>query len=90
MGCRWHCFILKRQYAKSSHELMIQSFAGVHCLSNTGFYCYGERRPRVGSNRVRQLRNKILNETRSAESHVADVEQQDDSLTDNSYATGHY
>jgi len=52
----------------------------VNHLSITNYLLLGGSIERVGMNRIRQLRNKILNETPSAESHVAALEQQEQSM----------
>jgi hypothetical protein len=54
--------------SKSRHGLMIQILAGLITYLLLAIYCHEEHGEKVSIKRVRELRNKILNETREAES----------------------
>jgi hypothetical protein len=50
--------------ARSEHGLMIQILAGLITYLLLAIYCHEQHNEKVSIKRVRQLRNKILNETR--------------------------
>lgn len=53
--------------SRSQHGLMIQILAGLITYLLLAIYCHEQHGERVSIKRVRELRNKILNETRAAE-----------------------
>lgn len=73
--------------SRSRHGLMIQILAGLITYLLLAIYCHEEHGERVTIKRVRELRNKILNETRNAESNESDIEKQDNNSTNNLYAS---
>ena len=66
---------------------MIQILAGLITYLLLAIYCHEEHGERVTIKRVRELRNKILNETRNTESNESDIEQQDKNSSNNRYAS---
>jgi hypothetical protein len=50
--------------ARSEHGLMVQILAGLITYLLLAIYCHEQHNEKVGIRRVRQLRNKILNEDR--------------------------
>ena len=63
--------------SRSRHGLMIQMLAGLITYLLLAIYCHEEHGEPVSIKRVRQLRNKILNESRVAEFNEPDIEPQD-------------
>lgn len=61
--------------SRSHHGLMIQILSGLITYLLLAIYCHEQYNERVSIQRVRQLRNKILNETRAAK--AADLENVD-------------
>ena len=53
--------------ARSKHGLMVQILAGLITYLLLAIYCHEEHGERVSIKRVRELRTKILNETRKLE-----------------------
>jgi hypothetical protein len=66
---------------------MIQILAGLITYLLLAIYCHEEHGERVSIKRVRQLRTKILNESRQADFHSVESEQQGLDPTLNSYAS---
>jgi IS4 transposase len=66
--------------SRSRHGLMIQILAGLITYLLLAIYCHEEHGERVSIRRVRQLRSKILNESRMAESDSIDDPDQQNSL----------
>jgi hypothetical protein len=73
--------------SRSRHGLMIQMLAGLITYLLLAIYCHEEHGEPVSIKRVRQLRNKILNESRVAEFIESDIEPQDINSTKNLYAS---
>ena len=73
--------------SRSPHGLMIQMLAGLITYLLLAIYCHEEHGEPVSIKRVRQLRNKILNESRGAECHESDMEPQDNNSTQKLYAS---
>jgi hypothetical protein len=73
--------------SRSRHGLMIQILAGLITYLLLAIYCHEEHGERVSIKRVRQLRTKILNESRQADFHFVDSDQQEIDSTLNSYAS---
>lgn len=73
--------------SRSRHGLMIQMLAGLITFLLLAIYCHEEHGEPVSIKRVRQLRNKILNESRVAECHESDMEPQDNNSTTKLYAS---
>ena len=73
--------------SRSRHGLMIQMLAGLITYLLLAIYCHEEHGEPVSIKRVRQLRNKILNESRVAEFNEPDIEPQDINSTKNLYAS---
>ena len=63
--------------SRSRHGLMIQILAGLITYLLLAIYCHEEHGERVSKRRVRQLRTKILNESRMGDPQSADSDQQD-------------
>lgn len=61
--------------SRSHHGLMIQILSGLITYLLLAIYCHEQYNERVSIQRVRQLRNKIFNETRAAK--AADLERVD-------------
>jgi hypothetical protein len=62
--------------ARSQHGLMIQVLAGLITYLLLAIYCHEQHGEPVSMNRVRQLRNQILNESRMTESQILEQKQQ--------------
>lgn len=73
--------------SRSPHGLMIQMLAGLITYLLLAIYCYEEHGESVSIKRVRQLRNKIQNESRTAELHDSDMESQGNASTQKTYAS---
>jgi len=73
--------------SRSRHGLMIQMLAGLITYLLLAIYCHEQHGEPVSIKRVRQLRNKILNESRVAESNESDREHQDNNSTKKLYAS---
>ncbi|MGW8158368.1 MAG: IS4 family transposase [Desulfoprunum sp.] len=73
--------------SRSPHGLMIQMLVGLITYLLLAIYCYEEHGESVSIKRVRQLRNKIHNESRTAELHDSDMESQGNALTQKTYAS---
>lgn len=73
--------------SRSPHGLMIQMLVGLITYLLLAIYCYEEHGESVSIKRVRQLRNKIHNESRTAELHDSDMESQGKALTQKTYAS---
>jgi len=73
--------------SRTRHGLMIQILAGLITYLLLAIYCHEEHGERVSIKRVRQLRTKILNESRQADFHSVESEQQGLDPTLNSYAS---
>jgi hypothetical protein len=58
--------------ARSKHGLMVQILAGLITYLLLAIYCHEQYNEKVSIKRVRQLRNKILNETRQNMRHGPD------------------
>ena len=54
--------------ARSEHGLMIQILAGLITYLLLAIYCHEQHNEKVSIKRVRELRNKILNEARQSQS----------------------
>jgi IS4 transposase len=65
--------------SRSRHGLMIQILAGLITYLLLAIYCHEEHGERVSIKRVRQLRTKILNESRMDDLEAADPDQQKNS-----------
>jgi len=63
--------------ARSKHGLMVQILAGLITYLLLAIYCHEEHGERVSIKRVRELRTKILNETRGLETEPAEVSGRD-------------
>jgi len=59
--------------ARSKHGLMVQILSGLITYLLLAIYCHEEHGERVSIKRVRELRTKILNETRELESEPSEV-----------------
>ena len=66
---------------------MIQMLAGLITYLLLAIYCHEKHGEPVSIKRVRQLRNKILNESRVAESNESDREHQDNNSSKRLYAS---
>ncbi|WP_459947891.1 IS4 family transposase [Desulfocastanea catecholica] len=73
--------------SRSPHGLMIQMLAGLITYLLLAIYCYEEHGESVSIKRVRQLRNKIHNESRTVELHDSDMESQGNASTQKTYAS---
>lgn len=73
--------------SRSPHGLMIQMLAGLITYLLLAIYCYEEHGESVSIKRVRQLRNKIHNESRTVELHDSDMESQGNTSTQKTYAS---
>jgi hypothetical protein len=73
--------------SRSPHGLMIQMLAGLVTYLLLAIYCYEEHGESVSIKRVRQLRNKIHNESRTTELHDSDIENQGNTSTHKTYAS---
>lgn len=73
--------------SRSPHGLMIQMLAGLITYLLLAIYCYEEHGESVSIKRVRQLRNKIHNESRTVELHDSDMESQGNAPTQKTYAS---
>ena len=62
--------------SRSEHGLMIQILSGLITYLLLTIYCHEEHGERVSIKRVRELRNKILNETRESENEMLNSEHQ--------------
>ena len=71
--------------SRSRHGLMIQMLAGLITYILLAIYCHEEHGEPVSIHRVRQLRNQILNESRSGCS-APDMQGQNPPDTDTMYA----
>jgi len=65
---------------------MIQILAGLITYLLLAIYCHEEHEEQVSIKRVRELRNKIINETRGIESCQIDMELKDNKTTHNLHA----
>jgi hypothetical protein len=72
--------------SRSRHGLMIQILAGLITYLLLAIYCHEEHGEHVSIQRVRELRTKIINETRGIESRRLDTEQKDNNSTHNLHA----
>jgi hypothetical protein len=72
--------------SRSRHGLMIQILAGLITYLLLAIYCHEEHGEQVSIKRVRELRTKIINETRGFESCRLDTEQKDNDSTHNLHA----
>jgi IS4 transposase len=72
--------------SRTQHGLMIQILAGLITYLLLAIYCHEEHGERVSIKRVRELRNKIINETRGIESCRIDTEQNENNSTHNLHA----
>ena len=61
--------------ARSEHGLMIQILAGLITYLLLAIYCHEQYNEKVSIRRVRQLRNKILNESRQIKCNCLDFKQ---------------
>lgn len=61
--------------SRSKHGLMVQILSGLITYLLLAIYCHEQHGEPVSINRVRQLRNKILNESREAEAQALESEQ---------------
>ncbi len=61
--------------SRSKHGLMIQILSGLITYLLLAIYCHEEHGERVSIKRVRELRNKILNETRETDSEMLSAEE---------------
>jgi hypothetical protein len=73
--------------SRSRHGLMIQMLAGLITYLLLAIYCHEQHGEPVSIKRVRQLRNKILNESRVAEFNEPEVEPQNNNSTNDLYAS---
>jgi hypothetical protein len=73
--------------SRSRHGLMIQILAGLITYLLLAIYCQEQHGEKVSIKRVRELRNKILNETREAEPEQPDPDDQYHEPTQNLYAS---
>ncbi len=73
--------------SRSRHGLMIQMLAGLITYLLLAIYCHEQHGEPVSIKRVRQLRNKILNESRVTESNESDREHLDNNPTKKLYAS---
>ncbi len=73
--------------SRSRHGLMIQMLAGLITYLLLTIYCHEEHKEPVSIKRVRQLRNKIHNESRVIEFNESDIEPKDNNSTKNLYAS---
>lgn len=73
--------------SRSRHGLMIQILAGLITYLLLAIYCHEEHGERVSIKRVRQLRTKIINESRETDFQSVDSDQQDLDSTSDSYAS---
>ena len=73
--------------SRSEHGLMIQILAGLITYLLLAIYCHEEHGERVSIKRVRELRNKILNETRATEAEILNSNEQGHSSRQNLYAS---
>jgi hypothetical protein len=76
-----------RLISRSQHGLMIQILAGLITYLLLAMYCHEKHGERVSIKRVRQLRTKILNESRQADLNPVESDQQGLDPTLNSYAS---
>lgn len=67
--------------SRSEHGLMIQILSGLITYLLLAIYCHEEHGERVSIKRVRELRNKILNEARNAEPEQIGPDEQYQSPT---------
>lgn len=72
--------------ARSRHGLMIQILAGLITYLLLAIYCHEQHGEPVSINRVRQLRNQILNESRTAQFQTPEHKQQRNNSTENPHA----
>ena len=63
--------------SRSRNGLMIQILAGLITYLLLAIYCHEEHGERVSIRRVRQLRTKIINESRMVDPQSTDSDQQD-------------
>ncbi len=63
--------------SRSKHGLMIQILSGLITYLLLAIYCHEQHGESVSIRRVRQLRNKILNESREAETRFPENEEYD-------------
>lgn len=73
--------------SRSEHGLMIQILSGLITYLLLAIYCHEQHGERVSIKRVRELRNKILNESRAAEAEMLNSSEQRRSPKQNLYAT---
>jgi IS4 transposase len=73
--------------SRSEHGLMIQILSGLITCLLLAIYCHEEHGEMVSIKRVRELRNKILNETRAAASEMLDSGDLCHSQTQNLFAS---
>jgi IS4 transposase len=73
--------------ARSRHGLMIQILAGLITYLLLAIYCHEQHGEPVSINRVRQLRNQILNESRMTEAQILEQKQQLNKSTKKLYAS---
>jgi len=73
--------------SRTQHGLMIQILSGLITYLLLAIYCHEQYGERVTIKRVRELRNKILNETRAAESEHLGSADQNLRQTQNLYAS---
>jgi IS4 transposase len=67
--------------SRSQHGLMIQILAGLITYLLLAIYCHEEHGEQVSIKRVRELRNKIINETRDIDSCQIDMEHKPKTTT---------
>jgi len=73
--------------SRSQYGLMIQILSGLITYLLLAIYCHEQHGERVSIKRVRELRNKILNETRAVESEPCGSEDQSHRPIQNLYAS---
>ena len=73
--------------ARRQHGLMIQILAGLITYLLPAIYCHEQHGEQVSINKVRQLRNQILNESRMTESQILEQKQQVNKSTKKLYAS---
>jgi hypothetical protein len=79
--------------ARSQHGLMIQVLSGLITYLLLAIYCHEQHREPVSIHRVRQLRYKILNESRMTDSQILEQKQQQNESSKKitcKSLTGHY